>query len=834
MYRHQWRQLVYAPLTFVLLAAFLLAVSVCCFLVGDMLAADSATLDVMLIFLPWIALIFVPALAMRAFTDGPGICEMEFLGTLPVPDAAVVAGQFLAGGAVLLIVLLLTAPYVATIAYLGEPDWGVILAGYIGAGLLLLSFYAVALWAAALMREPVGSFAAGFAMLSGLMLLGWDAPYRLLRGTAFGPWLKALGSISPKTGLDSMVTGRVELSALVSFGAVIVVALAGAAAALGARRRSFPRVSLLRGITLCAVAALCLILAYTWPASLDLTAEREFTLSAGTRDILRRVPDGTVLRLFWSAGEATVPPSIRAHAKRVEALLTTMAAQTGGHLRLEQHDPAPDSATESQALAAGLQRVPMSSGDWFILGLDAQSGTRHDRIAQFDPDRDRLLEYDVAALLDHLARPHTPRIGLLSSLLTPANAAAPREGLAVIEALKRAYDVAVIPYFASGLPPDLDALLVIDASVLQREMLYAIDQRVMAGMGLIVLMDPHLRLNPASDQVTPRPAPEVDNIASLLLRYGITYRGESVIGDPALAALVTDDRQRPLHYPFWLKIGPAQMPGGHPVTATLHELLFAEAGALEGGTALIRTTDGAGSLPRMDFAGQGAEALAAAFQPGGGARTLATVVTGPFSSGFAAALVPGEAHLPRSTAPATVFAVADVDWMFDPFAFQGVPEASASPRPLNDNAAFLLNMAEFATGDPALIAIRTRGRLRRPFTRIARLFQAASARDRPAETALLERIGKVEAQIARLPEAAGVTSADQLPPAVQARIAVIQEGLRPYRQELRALRQSTRAGVDALRLGLVLINLAAGPLLVLALATLIRLTRFSRSATGPP
>lgn len=835
VFRHQWRLLVHAPLTYLLLAAFLAALSICCFLVADVFATDSATLDVMLTFLPWIALILVPALAMRAFVDRPGDSEMEFMGTLPVPEGVVVTGQFLAGSAVLLITLLMTAPFVATIAYLGRPDWGIVVAAYAGAALLLLTFYALALLAAALMREQVGSFAVGLGLLFGLMLLGWDAPSRLLRGTVAGPWLKALGSLSPKTGLDRMATGQVELSVVVSFVVVTALALYGAGVANAARRGAAIRLrGLLRGTAIVVAAVVALGLARAGSAAIDLTGEREFTLAAGTLDILHRVPDGTVLRLYWSESEAAVPPPIRAHARRVRKLLAAMAARSGGRARLELLDPAPDSEAENQALAAGLRRVPMTSGDWFVLGLAAQAGDRRDRIANFDPDRERLLEYDVAAVLDHLARPRTPRIGLLSSLLTPGNASIPREGLAVLEDLKRAYDVAIIPYFAGQLPPDLDALLVIDASVLKREMLYAIDQRVMGGMGLIVLMDPHLRMNPASDQVTPRPLPEVNDIASLLLRYGITYKGDAVVGDPALAALVTDDSQRPLSYPFWLKVGPAQLSGANPVTADLHELLFAEAGALEGGEALVWTTAGSGSLPRASFPGRSAGALAAAFRPGGGPRTLAAYVHGPFASGFDGPLESVTPYVARSTAPAPVFAVADVDWIFDPFAFQGVQAGSpAGSRPMNDNAAFLLDMAEFATGDPALIAIRSRGQLRRPFTRISRMFQKASQRYRPQEAALMERIGGVEAQIARLPDAAGVAGLEQLPPEVRARVAVIRDGLLPYRQELSALRRTMRGSVEALRLQLILVNLVAGPLLVLAFATFVRVTRFSRSPSAP-
>jgi ABC-2 type transport system permease protein len=128
--------------------------------------------------------------------------------------------------------------------------------------------------------------------------------------------------------------------------------------------------------------------------------------------------------------------------------------------------------------------------------------TGEGRIEYFDIRRGQLPNTTSPSLCTASARPAPAGVGLLSPLLAPRNVTEPRDGLSFLEELKRAYDVVIIPHFADALPPDLDVLLVIDATVLKREMLYAIDQHVMAGHGLIAMMDPQVRFNRASNIVT--------------------------------------------------------------------------------------------------------------------------------------------------------------------------------------------------------------------------------------------------------------------------------------------------------------------------------------------
>ena len=239
---------------------------------------------------------------------------------------------------------------------------------------------------------------------------------------------------------------------------------------------------------------------------LDLTEGREFTLHSGTESIINRLPENTLITLYWSADEISVPANIKSHARRVQSMLRKLVASSKGRLEYHEINPKPDTDEELKALMHGLKRIPMSSGDSFFLGLTATQGGRTGNIPYLDIRRDRLTEYDIALTLNGLTRSETPTIGLLSPLIPSRAASNNTQGMAFISELKRAYDLAVIPYFKPKLPSGLNTLIIIDASILRLEMLYAIDQFVMNGGSLIVMVDPFVRSNRASNNLKAGPS----------------------------------------------------------------------------------------------------------------------------------------------------------------------------------------------------------------------------------------------------------------------------------------------------------------------------------------
>ncbi len=830
VFRHEWRLLIYAPLTYVFQAGFLVFLAAGIFLIADFYATDETSLRTFLTFLPWVALLMVPALAMRAWVDEPGDRSIELLLTLPLPVGAVVLGKFLAGSALLLVTLLFTAPFPATLWYLGTPDPGVLFAGYLASALLLVSFYAVALLAAALLREQVAAFVCAVALLFLLLLLGWDVFGRLARDALPAGLYGLLTAFSPKFWLDRLARGNLELAGLLYFAAVTGAALLATALVTRSRRRGrLSAAAAVRGAGWTAVLLVALgsliAAGRALPLALDLTAEREFTLHPGTLKVLADLPPGVEIDLYWSASEPSVPAPIKSHARRLRDHMASLAARAGGRLTLRLRDPKPDSDAELAALGAGLQRVAMTSGDSFYLGAVLRQGGREGRIPYFDLRRAQLLEYDIALALNGLRQPAPAKVGVLSPLILPRHVTEGREGLSFLGELQQAYDLAVVPHFAKSLPEDLDVLLLLDATILTGDMLYALDQFVMGGGGLIVMMDPQVRFNRPSDIVNPDPSAEINDISDLLLKYGLRYRGASVVGDSSLAATVMDQAQQQLSYPYWLRIGPAGLSAAHPVTADLNELFFAEPGAFtfeedaraqSQALALVTTTPRSGARDRRDFADATPGALSADFAPDGRPRILAAALTGPFASAFGEAPDGrgGADHLSRSQGAPVIFAVADLDWIFDPFALQP-PEPGGRLRPANDNLALLLNLVEYAGGDPALIGIRSRGRVQRPFTRVAELFREAQESYRETESELAQRIAAVEDRIAQVPAAAGVTSLAELPAELQAQIQTLQRDLLPLRRELREIRLKMRARAESLGTRLTLANLLAGPLLVL-------------------
>jgi gliding motility-associated transport system permease protein/gliding motility-associatede transport system auxiliary component len=831
------RQLVSSGMTPLFQAAFLLALAMAVFLVGRVYHTDVTSLDLQWTFFPWVAAIFVPALAMQAFNDTPGDRRMELFASLPLSSGALVTGTWAAGVLVLIVTLAATFPFPATMAYLGNLDGGAAFSGYLGAAGFLAMAYAISLLAAAATRDPVGGYVVGAVALMTLELVGSDAGASLFRGTIAEPLIAHLPQLTPGFWLADMATGRIAMAGLVYMTVAVALALAATTFLIAQRRRAGSRPDrahmiehTVRAAGWIAGAGILLAGAIALDAGLDLTEEGEFTLHAETQAIARAAPPSTRIDYYWSRSNSDVPAAIRQHAARAERLLRRVAAQSGGRISIVHHDPAPDTEAEDEARLRGVENVALSAGGHFMLGASFSRGERQSAIAYLAPDRAPVMEYDIAATLAALSRTKTPRIGIISPLLAPTNVTNPREGLAMLEEIKRHYDVAIIPHFSESLPDGLDALFVIDATILKPEMLRSIDQHVMAGRGLVVLVDPFVRFNGGSNVVLPDPGEKINDISDLLLRYGLRFEGKNVVGDASLASTVGAGEERFL-YPFWMRMRRPQFSPTHPLVAGLNELGFAEPGAFTllapgKAKALVTTSDQAGTLPRGAFKDGNPQELAARLKPGAGARIIAAAIEGKLNSAFGAG-GSDRAGKTKMTSQARIFAVADVDWIFDPLTYTGggSGEARILARPLNDNIAALSNMLEAAAGRTGLAGIRSRGLLARPFTRVTQMLSDAQEQYREKEAELLGRISRVEDNVRKVLELSGARSLSELPDDIQGKVQELRRALLPYRRDLRALRKTMREDVERLGWRLMVVNLLAGPLLAVLLFLFARTWR---------
>ena len=812
---HEWRLLVHSPLTYLFQIGFLLSLNIAIFLIADFVRSDQADASLLLLFLPWISLIFIPALGMRVFQEQD--TGLELILTLPIRTAAIVGGKFLAGLGVLLVSIAFTLPFAATLFFLGNPDVGQLACAYLAAVLLVAAYYAVVMLVSVLTRDQISTFVIAVFALFLLLIPGWDVIGRLLRGQQLGGWVDALALVSPKTWLDALGRGVINTPSVGYFVLVIAIALTATGMALNLRRRETAQSGMgIRGfgivliaITLLGVSLPLLVRA---PGAIDLTAEQEFTLDAGTLGLIDRIQPGTEVDFYYSQRGELIPANIRAHARRVRNLLIEIASKANGRLKINVLDPAPDTDLELDALAAGIQRIPMTSGDHFFFGASFASGDRRTPHAYFDVDRDALTEYDIAVALAALVEERVPRIGILSPMLAPSTAQKDKEGLSFMSELRKRYDIAVIPYFSASLPPDLDVLILIQPVIMQQELLYALDQYLVSGGSVIALMDPFVRLERGANQATFAPGSEIDDLSDLLLRYGIEYIPDQVVGDRATAAEVAKPDGGSIAYPYWLRIGDRGLSKHHPVTASLNELLFVEAGALrvqpnEKVEILVSTSAEAALIDYQKIGTATPDALAQSFEDGEEQYALALARRGPFTSAFDSPPAGSAPLIDKASEDAVLFVIADSDWLFDPFSLErlGTPEQNVL-RPLNDNLTLLLNLIDHAARGADLATIRSRGRLQRPFNKIEQILAAARTRYSEEERALVNQLNsRAESVEANRPTSGNLINDD----------LDEERALLPIRRELRAVRRQIRESVNQIGRRVTVANLAAGPLLIL-------------------
>jgi len=213
------------PLAYVFIIVFLFLTGIFTFYVGNFFDRGEADLVPFFSFHPWLYLFLIPAIAMRLWAEERKAGTIELLLTLPVPLGAAIVGKFLAAWAFTGIALALTAPMWLTVNYLGQPDNGVILAGYIGSFLMAGAYLAVGSCLSAVTRNQVVAFVLTVVVL--FLFTASGAPMVL---DAFSGWapqaiVDTIASFSFLTHFNGIVAGVIELKDIVFFATLIIAAL---------------------------------------------------------------------------------------------------------------------------------------------------------------------------------------------------------------------------------------------------------------------------------------------------------------------------------------------------------------------------------------------------------------------------------------------------------------------------------------------------------------------------------------------------------------------------------------------------------------------------------
>ena len=603
-------------------------------------------------------------------------------------------------------------------------------------------------------------------------------------------------------------------------------------------------------------------------ARVDLTENRLFTLSDGTRNILSGLQEPITIRLYLSERLVRNLPAINSYATRIKSLLDEYARASDGMVEIHIIDPEPFSEEEDRAVGFGLTGVPLDGGEEKLyMGLVGSNSVDDEDIIPFlSTSRESFIEYDITRMVYNLSGPELPVVGLLSSL--PLNGLGPQAALrgasapawAVMEQVNKLFEVQTIEADATEIPAEVDVLLLVHPKQLGDSTLYAIDQFVLGGGRALIFIDPHAESEPPQRQAMPMmPASRNSELAKLLGSWGVESDPAMVVGDLQIAAKVRMQRQQQiltLDYPVWLNVLPELFDPDDTVTAELGNITFATPGYLQplenAATTfrpLIRTTDNAALFEATRFLDPNADPqeLLRNYLPVGNPLVLAARVEGPVKTAFpdgpppvetkgdatgdakgdsgapeskgdqdASAKTGSREHLAQSRESINVIVVADTDILADRFWVQ-VQEflGNRIAIPSAANGAFVINALDNLVGSNDLISVRNRGSFIRPFQRVNALRREAELEFRQKEQELIQRLEETEQRLVALEESkqGGAASLILSPEQEQELVRFRQEKV-AIRTDLRDVRRNLRRDIDSLDTRLKFVNIALIPILI--------------------
>src|SRR4051812_4831900 len=580
------------------------------------------------------------------------------------------------------------------------------------------------------------------------------------------------------------------------------------------------------------------------PVRVDLTQGNLYTLSPGTKKILRNLSSPVKVKLYASQGEA-VPVPLRGFAQRVEDLVREFKQAGGNNVVVERYNPRPDSEEEDAAQLDGIEPQQLVSGEQFYLGVAVSQLDRKQAIASISPQRERLLEYDLIRAVARVGSTERPKIGLMAGLPVMGEKFNPytrqsSEPWVLASELKRGFDVKEVSISAKEIDKDINVLLLIHPRLGAPPTLeYALDQFVLRGGKLIAFVDPYAYF----DQQQPMmpgmpPEPSSSTLPTLFKAWGIEMDPGKVIAD-----VVFGSGGGARYTPTVLSLNRTALSRDDVVTSSIETLLYAFGGAFQVKptdgikvTELIRSSPNSMLVENMNATKSGDEATRS-FKPSGQAMPLAVRLTGKFKTAFPEGLsldkkpVAGTPALRESSAENSVILVADVDLLADGAA---VDVQDVFGRrvvvPSNGNLALAMGMVEQLAAGDDLISLRSRTASFRPLTVVRELEAEAQKEYFGRIQALEDELQKTTAKLQELQKGQkqGPGGQQILNPEQQAELERFRKTVAEGRLALKEVRKNLRQDAEALVFWTKVANIALMPLLVAVLGLALALVRRRR------
>ena len=596
----------------------------------------------------------------------------------------------------------------------------------------------------------------------------------------------------------------------------------------------------------------------TVPMRADLTEGNLYTLSDGTKKLLRNLQAPVKVRVYISQGDQSIPVQMRSFAQRVDDMVKEFKSIAGDKLVVERYNPKPDSEEEDAAQLDGIDAQQLYTGESFYLGLSVSQLDRKQVIPTVAPQRERLLEYDLAKAIARVAIAEKPTVGLMAGmpvLGTPFNPFTRQgsEPWVLATELKRDFNVKEVNVTATEIDKDINVLLVIHPRDLPDSTEYALDQFVLRGGKLIAFVDPlaYFDQQPSQMPGVPQGNGTSSSLPKLFKAWGLEMNPGKVIADVTYAS---GGGQR--YTPTVLSLNRAAFDRSDIVTSQIETLLYAFGGAFESKpveglkkTELVKSSKTNMFVDNI-VASVSGDAAMKGFVASGKELPLALRITGKFKSAFPDGRPKDELppakdakpkpepapHLAQGTAETSVIVVGDVDMLNDGAAVD-VQDVFGRKVvvPSNGNLAFAQAMVDQFTSGDALLGMASRTASFRPLTVVREMEAQAQQQYFGKLKSLEDDLQKTTERMQELQRARGAAAKGPqvLSPEQQAELENFKKRAAQTRKELKELRKELRQDAEALVFWTKVANIAVMPVLVMLLglgAALLRRRRVAAAA----
>jgi len=600
----------------------------------------------------------------------------------------------------------------------------------------------------------------------------------------------------------------------------------------------------------------------------DMTADKAYTLSDGTKRVLSKLDTPVQIRFYFSQRDAATPVDWKTYAARVEDMLKEYQLLAKGNLEIKKLDPVPDTEAEDSANVDGIegQMLQPLGGDRIYFGLAVSCLDERATLPFLSPARERLLEYDLTRAIAQVAKPQKPVIGVMSGLpvfggfnpmMMRMGGGGRTEPWAFISELKADFDVKEVPLAADNIDDEIKVLLVIYPKGISEAAEFALDQFVLRGGKLVAFLDPLSVMDTRSaDPSNPLQAAAGSgaSLDRLLKAWGMTFDIGKVATDKTYFTELGGQDGRPQANPSFLQIPPEAMDTNDVVTSQISRIYLPFSGVFDGSpaeglkkTVLIHTSPNSDLTEKMLAQFGGSQD----FKASGKEHALSVRLNGKFKTAFPdgkpksaeekpaegeekkaeAEAKPADNSLKTSKEDNVVVLVGDSDLLHEQF-YARVQNffGQRIMIPFSQNLTFVQNLVEQLGGDQDLITIRSRTTMARPFTKMRELQAQAqerfSSKIKDLEKSEQELAQKINEMIQGKQPGQQVILSDE----AKKEWEQVQKKRAEVRETLRQERRNLRKDIDSLQTKLQWTNILVMPLVVALAGVALALVKRQKTA----